>query len=279
MGNAAFQRNGGGAGATDEENSLATAVADAAARGARQAIIDAVHEAQQEGAVGGQEIDPEALVAAVLPLSRAQAAAAAGAKRGIDEMVRDLEPANRFPYDLKRLKVAAASAASAGVKAAVLMTGQQAMGEIDQDTAAAAAATGAWVTCFFSVQTGLVAAPNASKYTALLGPMFGGSFPTSAAAYHLLSTHSDIVKLCGFGGITLGVFVISSGLAAGFLGISPGSVCYTRFATLAALVIVLSLFSCALYTIFHSLVYKITCAIVCGVTIAIFMFLWLYFGW
>lgn len=128
MGNAAFQRNGGGAGATDEENSLATAVANAAARGARQAIIDAVHEAQQEGAVGGQEIDPEALVAAVLPLSRAQAAAAAGAKRGIDDMVRDLEPANRFPYDLKRLKVAAASAASAGVKAAVLMTGQQAMG-------------------------------------------------------------------------------------------------------------------------------------------------------
>lgn len=120
---------------------------------------------------------------------------------------------------------------------------------------------------------------QASKYTALLGPMFGGSFPTAAAAYHLLSTHSDIVKLCGFGGITLGVFVISSGLAAGFLDTPPRSVCYTRYATLAALVIVLSLFSCALYTIFHSPVYKITCAIVCGVTIAIFVFLWLYFGW
>uniref|UniRef100_A0A0A9BGI3 Uncharacterized protein n=1 Tax=Arundo donax TaxID=35708 RepID=A0A0A9BGI3_ARUDO len=109
--------------------------------------------------------------------------------------------------------------------------------------------------------------------------MFGGSFPASAAVYHLLSTHSDLVKLCGFGGITLGVFVISSGLAAGFLGGSPTSVCYTRFATLVALVIVLSLFSCALYTIFDAPVYKTTCAVICGLMIALFVFFWFIFEW
>lgn len=114
---------------------------------------------------------------------------------------------------------------------------------------------------------------------ACLGPMFGGSFPTSVAVYNLLNNSSDFVKLCGFGGIMLAVFVISSGLAAGLLGRTTKSACYTRFATLIAVTIVLTLFTCALCALFSSAIYKAVCGSICGVLILSFVIVWLFFEW
>lgn len=120
---------------------------------------------------------------------------------------------------------------------------------------------------------------QASRYTTFLGPMLGGSFPTSVAVYNSLNNSSDLVKLCGFGGITLAVFVISSGLAAGLLGRTAKSACYTRFATLLAVTIVLTLFTWALCTLFSSGIYKAVCGSICGVLILIFVIVWLLCKW
>jgi hypothetical protein len=126
MGNATSKKKDGG----HEENSLASSAAEAAAKGARQAVREAVEKAQKDVALarGDQEIDPEAaeeiLVAKVLPLSLAQAAAASGAKRGLGDMARDRQPAGQPAPDFTKLKDAASSGASWGVKAAGLMARQ-----------------------------------------------------------------------------------------------------------------------------------------------------------
>ena len=84
--------------------------------------------------------------------------------------------------------------------------------------------------------------------------------PTSAALYGLLNASSDLVKLCIFGGITLGVFVISSGLIAGLLGTTNGTVRFTKIATITAVSIVLIFFTVVLCMLFDSDKYKAVCA-------------------
>lgn len=88
--------------------------------------------------------------------------------------------------------------------------------------------------------------------------------PTSAAMYGLLHASTDFVKLCAFGGITLGVFVISSGLVAGLYGTTPKSIRYTRIATITALVMVLIFFTVGLCTMFHSKPYQVACGVTCS---------------
>lgn len=118
MGNALRNHCGGGG---DEESSLATSAAESAAKEARKAVLDAVHKAQQDkgkAQARDPELAEEVLVAGVLPLSQAQAAAVSGAKRGLDDMARDLESVKRLALDFKTLKDVASSGASGGVKAA-----------------------------------------------------------------------------------------------------------------------------------------------------------------
>jgi hypothetical protein len=118
-----------------------------------------------------------------------------------------------------------------------------------------------------------------SRYTAVLGPMFGGSFPASVAIYNLIKDSSDIVKLCVFGGVTLGVFAVASGLAATSLGTTPGTARYARFAALVAITVALSLFTGALCTLFVSQGYTIGCAIFFALLIAVLDMAWIYLEW
>ncbi|RLN36118.1 hypothetical protein C2845_PM03G20740 [Panicum miliaceum] len=272
--------SGGNGGSKDQEHDIAMSMslAKAASTGARDGVVDAFRvpgQVQQSAHQG-------ALIGGLPPVAIAQEAAAAGAERALDDMMKKLNFARRFGSNLKQVKIAAGYGAKVGLEEVEQMVTRSdievhGVKMINLDVAAAAAATGARVACFISAQKLLT--PNSSKYTALLGPMFGGSFPTSVAVYNLLTNSTDVVKLCGFGGVTLAVFVISSGLAAGMLGTTPGSACYTRFATLAAVTIVLSLFTLALCTIFSSVPYKAACGAICGLLIMILVIIWLVSGW
>ncbi|KAK3124527.1 hypothetical protein QOZ80_7BG0587850 [Eleusine coracana subsp. coracana] len=276
MGNLLSRKGGDDDG--DEENSLASSAAESAAKEAMQAVLEEVQKARARQDAGrGAARDPEAaaevLVAQVLPLSRAQAAAASGAKRGIDDTERGLEPAKRHALDFKTLKDVASSGASAGVKiAADVLVGQ----EINQEVAAAAAYAGAWIMCYFSLQKGLTPTPNASKYTALLGNLLGGSLLASVPLYHLISGSSNLVKFFAFGGITFGIFAVASGLIVGHFGNTPRSVLYTKIATIAAFVILLTFISAGLCTLLSSKGLQAACGCVCGVFILLLAGFWIH---
>lgn len=120
---------------------------------------------------------------------------------------------------------------------------------------------------------------QASRYAVILGPMLWGSFAASVVVYNLVRTSTDLVKLFAFGALTLAVILIASGLAAGSFGRSPGTACYSRFATLAAVSISLSLFTCAFCSLFSLAVYKIACAAVFGIFIVLLVIVWLADGW
>ncbi|KAL6880160.1 hypothetical protein ACP4OV_011725 [Aristida adscensionis] len=272
---------GMGGSTSDEEDNFTTLVAEAAANGARKAVTDAINKAQQQQ--NKQLSTDEPLVAGVLPLSPAQAAAATGAESGISEMARELKLLKRLLLvcNLKKLKVAAASAASAAVKAAVLMANQTDVEQhsvgFNREIVIAAAATGAWVGCFLS---GPTPAPCTSRYTALLGPMLGGSLPTSVALYNLVNTatSTDFDKLCVFGGFTLGIFVVVSGLVAGLLGNTPETACYTRIATITAMGIVLVYFTVVLCTMLESISYMAACGLFGALLILILLIMSVQFG-
>ncbi|XP_066364284.1 uncharacterized protein [Miscanthus floridulus] len=262
MGNICSRRNGG---PNDEENAMALSFANAASTGARQAVMDAVQKAQHRGRESGEIVPAEALISGILPTTTAQVAAAEGAKEAIEDRARELNVLSRFASPLKEVKFAASSGAREGLTAAEILFRHDdieghARENMSLEVAAAAAGAGAWVSCLVAAQTHLTPAPNASKYTALLGSMLGGSMPTSAALYGLLNASSDLVKLCIFGGITLGVFVISSGLIAGLLGTTNGTVRFTKIATITAVSIVLIFFTVVLCMLFDSDNYKAVCA-------------------
>lgn len=123
---------------------------------------------------------------------------------------------------------------------------------------------------------------RATKYTALLGSLLGGSMPTSAAIYGLLHESNDFVKLCAFSGITLGVLVIYSGLMVGLLGTTNGAFKYTKIATIAAVSSVLVFLMVVLCTAFDSYIYKVACGVIFPVLVALFLVaaLWyIYQSW
>lgn len=91
--------------------------------------------------------------------------------------------------------------------------------------------------------------------------------PTSVAIYVRFHAPINFLKLCVFGSITFGVFIILSGLVVGLSGTTPESICYPKMITIAALVMMLILFTIGLYTMFHSKPYHTTCGATCSVLI------------
>ncbi|CAO1949005.1 unnamed protein product [Urochloa humidicola] len=261
----------------DEENDLAGSLADAAATGAREGLIKAFQAQRQ----GQQSPSQGALIGDMLTVKFAQEAAADGVEQALEAMSKELNFARRFACCIRQVKRSAKHGARAGLqelerkvmKSDIELDG--AVKVIDLEVAAAAAATGARAACFIAAQKNL----NPNRYTIFLGPMLGGSFPSSAAVYNFIGGKSDVVKLCGFGGFTLAVFVISSGLAAGLLGRSAKSAGYTRFAALAAVTIVLALFTFGLCSLFTSPWYKGVCGIIFAILITILVLIWLIFEW
>lgn len=118
-----------------------------------------------------------------------------------------------------------------------------------------------------------------SRYAAVLGPMLGGSFPASVAIYNVVKDSPDWVKFLVFGGVTLGVFAVASGLAATSLGGTRRTALYARFAALIAVTIALCLFTGALCTLFVHPAYMISCACVFSVLIALLDSAWVIFKW
>lgn len=265
---------GEGGGNDNEKNKLAVSLADAASTGAREGIIVAFKKAEE-----GEQNGTHSLIGGILSIERAKKAAAAAAKRELDSRAQELNFFSRFVCDLEQIKNAAASGAEAGLQEIENLFKGADIEEnggkvIDSDIAAAA---GARVACFISAQMNVT--PKSGNYTALLGPMLGGSFPASVAVYNLLSKSSDVVKLCVFGGLVLAVFVIMSGLAAGSLGRTARSIWYTRLAALVAVTIVLSLFVAALCSLLSSQAYKAVCGAIGGILIMIFVVSWLISKW
>jgi cytochrome b subunit of formate dehydrogenase len=91
--------------------------------------------------------------------------------------------------------------------------------------------------------------------------------PTSVAIYVRLHAPINFLKLYVFGSITFGVFIILSGLVVGLSGTTPRSIRYTKMITIAALAMMLILFTIGLYRMFHSKPYHTTCGATCSVLI------------